>query len=127
MATNNEESPEFFNFDGMISPLKDEKEEIKGSKKLNLKLIIIISSIVLIIIILIILILTINNLGNKQIECQPGYYLPDNSKSKCQKCSVNNCDKCSGTKESSNCSSCIPNYFPFYENNILYLMESLYL
>ena len=93
MASNNEKSPEFFNFDVMSSLLKDEKEEIKGSKKLNLKLIIIISSIIFIIIILIILILIIIKLGNNQIEYESGYYLPDNSKSKCKKYSVDNCDK----------------------------------
>ena len=67
MTTNNEESPEFFNFSGMNSPLKDEKEEKKVCKKLSLKLIIIISAIILSIIILIILILVIK-LGNKQKE-----------------------------------------------------------
>ena len=119
MATNKEESPEFFNFNGMNSPLNEEKEEIKGCRKMSIKLIIIISSIILSIILLIILFLIINKLGNKQKECESGYYLPDDQKSQCRKCSVDNCDKSSGTKESNICFSCIPNYFPFYENNLL--------
>ena len=43
MASVNEEndSPDFFNFDGMSSPLKNEKEDIKEKKKFNLKIIII--------------------------------------------------------------------------------------
>ena len=34
MSTNNEEndSPEFFNFDGMSSPLKDEKKDLEEKK-----------------------------------------------------------------------------------------------
>ena len=99
----------------MSSPLENGKEEIKGNKILNLKLIIIISVIILNIILLIVLILVLVN----KVECESGYYLPEDDESNCQKCSVDNCDKCSGTKESNICSSCISKFFPIYEDNIL--------
>jgi len=111
------DSPQFLNFDNMSTPSKNDQNEIKVKSKLSLKVKLIIFSIILIIILLIILI--IYNLSKSPKDCQTGYYLPDDSKSKCEKCSVDNCDKCSGTKESNICSSCFPNYIPFYENNIL--------
>ena len=101
----------------MSNPSKNNDNKIKVKGKLSLKVKLIIFSIILIIIILIILI--IYNLLKSPKDCETGYYLPDDSKSKCEKCSVDNCDKCSGTKESNICSSCISNYIPFYENNIL--------
>ena len=113
------DSPQFLNFDNMSTPSKNDKNEIKVKSKLSLKVKLIIFSIILIIILLIILI--IYNLSKSPKDCPTGYYLPDDSKLKCEKCSVDNCDKCSGTKESNICSSCFPNYFPFYENNILKL------
>ena len=41
-------------------------------------------------------------------KCNIGYYLPenDNIKLTCQKCSVENCEKCFGTKNNDTCSSC---------------------
>ena len=108
--------PQFLNFDNMSTPSKNDNKEIKTQSKLSLRMKIIIFSIIFIFIILIILIIYIL-LQTK--DCQPGYFLPDDSKSKCLKCTVENCDKCSGTKESNTCSSCILNYFPLYENNIL--------
>lgn len=111
----NKESPEFSNFDRMTSPLDGEKEEIKVNKTLGLKFIIIISVIILSIILLIVLIVVLN----KKKECESGYYLPEDDKSNCQKCSVDNCDKCSGTKDSNVCSSCISTFFPIHEDNIL--------
>ena len=120
MASVNEEndSPDFFNFDGMSSPLKNEKEDIKEKKKFNLKIIIIIS-IVLLIIIAIILFVFIYKLLNPEIICGSGSFLPDDSKSECYPCSLKYCDKCSGTKGSNICTSCISNSFPFKENNVL--------
>ena len=66
------------------------------------------------IILVIILILVIINSG-----CGSGYYIPEDDQSSCLKCSVDNCDECSGTKESNICSSCKSKFFPNYENNIL--------
>ena len=111
------DSPQFLNFDNMSSPLKIDDEEIKIKKKISLKLILFI--IVIITIIIISIILIIYKLSDKKIECKSGYYLPVNSKSECLKCSIESCDKCSGSKEFNTCTSCFSNYFPFYENNEL--------
>ena len=110
------DSPQFLNFDNMSSPSKNDNKEIKVTNKISLRMKLIIFSIIIIIIILIVLIIFFMQ---KPKECQSGYFLPEDSKSKCQQCSIKNCDKCSGTKESNFCSSCISNYFPFYENNTL--------
>ncbi len=124
MSTNNEEndSPEFFNFDGMSAPLKDEKNDTQEKKKLNLK-IIIIASFILVIAILAISIYFIIQAINKPPPCKSGYFFPSDAKSKseseCTKCSLENCEKCSGTKESNVCTSCFSNYFPIKENNEL--------
>jgi len=107
----NKESPEFSTFDGMSSPLENEKKE---SKKLNLKLILIISGVILSIILIIIIILVIIN-----SRCGSGYYVPEDDQSVCLKCSVDNCDECSGTKESNICSSCKSKFFPVYEIDVL--------
>ena len=125
MSEINEEndSPEFFNFDGMSSPLKDEKKDKQEKKRFKLKRFIIIISIIMIIAILAISIYFIIQAITKEeeIECNPGYYFPNDeetkSKSNCKKCSVDNCDKCSGTKEVNTCKSCISNYFAINENN----------
>ena len=47
------------------------------------------------------------------ISCNNGYYLPtdDTIKEKCQKCSVENCKSCSGTRANNICNTCIDNYF----------------
>jgi len=125
MSTNNEEndSPEFFNFDGMSAPLKDEKKDIQERKKLNLKIIIIITSIILVITVLAISIYFIIKAINKEPPCKSGYFYPrdaeSNSESECTKCSLENCDKCSGTKISNICTSCFPNYFSIKEGDIL--------
>ena len=117
METNintNKEPHEFSTFDGMSSPWENGKEEIKGNKTLNLKLIIIISVITLSIILLIVLILVLVFDG-----CGSGYYLPEDDNSICQKCSIDNCDKCSGTKDSNICSSYLSKFIPIYEDDIL--------
>ena len=108
--------PQFLNFDNMSSPSKKGNNEINVKNKLSLRMKLIIFSIIIIIIILIVLIIYF--MQNPK-ECPSRYFLPDDSKSKCQQCSLKNCDKCFGTKDSNLCSSCISNFFPFYENNIL--------
>ena len=111
------DSPQFLNFDNMSNSSKNDNKEIKVQSKLSLRMKIIIFSIIFIIIIILIILIIYKLLQPK--ECEPGHFLPDDSKSKCMKCTIQNCDKCFGTKESNTCSSCILNYFPFYENNIL--------
>jgi len=92
MSTINEEndSPEFFNFDGMISPLKDEKKDIQEKKRFNLKLLIIVGSIIIIIILAISIYFFIK-LNEPSLECKPGKFFPENSEKK----SESDCEKCS--------------------------------
>ena len=105
------------NFDNMNSSLKIDNEEIKIKKRINLKVILLI--LVILIIVIVSIILIIYKSSDKKLECKSGYFLPDDSKSECHKCTLENCDKCFGTRGSNACSSCISNYFPVYENNIL--------
>ena len=109
------DSPQFLKFDNMSDPSKKDNNEIMLKSKLSLRMKLIIFSIIILIIIFIILIIYILI---KPKDCESGYFLPNDS-SGCQQCSLKNCDKCSGTKESNFCSSCVLNYFPFYENDIL--------
>ena len=51
-------------------------------------------------------------------SCNSGYYLPEDETTniKCQKCSIKNCEKCSGNKSSDICISCEDYALPIYEN-----------
>ena len=51
--------------------------------------------------------------------CEPGYFIPqdDTTKSKCEKCSVENCNKCEGTKLTNKCILCNEYLTPIYEEN----------
>ena len=113
----------------------DNSEEEVPKPKNNKKLIIIISLIIGIIIvgIIIFLIIFFTNEEEKNIEncleydkeknicltCISGYYLPEDEpkKIKCQKCSVENCDKCQGTTNNDTCISCSSYLTPIYVNN----------
>ena len=55
------------------------------------------------------------------IICDIGYFIPsDNDKEKaCQKCKVENCKICSGTKEVNECTLCQDGFTPIIENNII--------
>jgi hypothetical protein len=106
-----------------ITHLVDEEVVKIEKKNCILRFLTINTIILLMIIILIVISITlffiIKLLNKPPIGCESGYFIPIDSKLKCQKCTLENCDACSGTKDSNICSSCIPNYFPFYENNIL--------
>ena len=56
---------------------------------------------------------------NECTSCNFGYFMPEDEERKvnCQKCTVDYCDECSGTKNSSKCESCISSYSPIYEGN----------
>ena len=57
---------------------------------------------------------------DKRINCTAGYYFPvdDNSSNKqCLKCSVENCQNCSGNLNSNTCISCLSSLIPKYDNN----------
>ena len=116
------DSPDRYSFDKITHLVNEEVVKIE-KKNCFLRFItinsIIVLMVIIIIIISIILFLIIKLLNKPPIGCESGYFIPIDSNSKCQKCTLENCDACSGTKESNVCSLCIPNYFPFYENNIL--------
>ena len=52
----------------------------------------------------------------EKLKCEPGYFLPEDGK-KCQKCSVENCNICQGTKLSDICLSCNSYLTPIYEED----------
>ena len=56
---------------------------------------------------------------NKCTACNSGYFIPEDEKSQsnCQKCAVDKCLECSGTKNSNKCKACINLYKPIYEGN----------
>ena len=58
---------------------------------------------------------------NECIDCNPGYYIPsdDDIRLKCQRCSLDNCQFCHGTKDSNICDLCDDNYEPQIENDII--------
>ena len=66
-----------------------------------------------------------NPQDNNDIKCNIGYFIPeDDNKKECQKCSIENCEKCYGTKLSNICSSCINSYEAIYENSIIKSCDS---
>ena len=50
-------------------------------------------------------------------KCATGYFIPDNSITEflCEKCSLENCDKCEGERNNDKCITCKNNYLPEYE------------
>ena len=48
---------------------------------------------------------------NKKPNCKSGYYLPDDDKSICYKCQLENCETCQGSINSQKCVSCKKNYY----------------
>ena len=61
--------------------------------------------------------LTFNKEKNQCSICNPGYFLPDEdtTKQKCEKCDIQNCKICKGTKKSNLCLSCINSFVPNYK------------
>ena len=52
----------------------------------------------------------------KDNSCEEGFFIPTDSKGKqCQKCSIENCSKCSGTKKNNICTSCMEFYMPIFD------------
>ena len=56
---------------------------------------------------------------NECTSCNTGYFMPedDERKVECQKCTVDYCNECSGTKNTNKCKACIGSYSPKYEGN----------
>ena len=80
----------------------------KEQKAFPIKKIIIILAITIIIIFLIIILIIF--LTKEDIICEPGYYLPEDDKSQCLKCSEEHCYQCKGKKSSDICVSCYLGY-----------------
>ena len=101
------------------------KKEKKSYKKLFIFLGLGILFIVGIIILLIFL-LKGNEKDKEEIKCDPGYFLvvdKEPIKENCQKCSLENCEICHGTKLNNECTSCGDEFFPIYENNTIKVCE----
>ena len=60
-----------------------------------------------------------NSSDKNFIECQPGYYVPNDSENNynCEKCSLENCEKCNGEKNNNFCISCKNGFFPKKDEN----------
>ena len=65
--------------------------------------------------------LTCDNVEDICSSCNMGYYLPTDSETKleCQKCSLENCQACEGTKSSDICTLCKQNYSPVYQDGVI--------
>lgn len=50
----------------------------------------------------------------KDSTCPEGFYMPTNDKN-CQKCSIENCSKCSGDKKNNICLSCMKSFNPVFD------------
>ena len=46
------------------------------------------------------------------LECNGGFYLPEENKTHCEKCSIENCEKC----KNNNCSKCFDGFLTKIEN-----------
>ena len=84
--------------------------------------------IILIIIIIVFLFLYLSkinkirtNKNKKEIICGYGLFLPEDDKTKCIKCSIENCSNCIGTKLNNTCNKCKPDLNPIYEDNKIIL------
>ena len=106
------------------------EDKIASEKKKKLLVIIIlILSIIIIVTITIFLIFYLlkRSSGKEQVICPPGYFNPtdDSTKEICQECSVDNCEKCSGTKLNNICEMCNNTFFPVYEKNNIIICEPI--
>jgi len=61
------------------------------------------------------------NKNKNEIFCDNGLFLPEDDKTKCIKCSMENCNLCFGTKLNNICNKCNPNANPIYEDNKIIL------
>ena len=91
----------------------------KQNTKRNLYLLIIL------VIIIIIIIICFLASSEKEITCPKGYFIPNdaNDKSKCMKCSVENCEVCSGEILSNTCTSCKQYLTPIFENEKIWTIN----
>ena len=86
--------------------------DLKTNSKKKYIRIIFLLGILICILILIIIIVSISKKENKKIICESGYFLPEDSNSKkCEKCSLDNCEKCFGMIKVNICQECKQNFF----------------
>ena len=61
------------------------------------------------------------NKNKNEIICDNGLFLPEDDKTKCIKCSIENCNECIGTKLNNICIKCKSGLNPIYEDNNIIL------
>ena len=106
MESNSESNRESYQQFGANDPTED-RDKPEQAKSFPTKKIIIIISLLIIIIALIIVIIL---LTKKTLTCDEGYYLPEDDKSQCLKCSEEHCKECQGRKNLNICTSCFLGY-----------------
>ena len=62
-----------------------------------------------------------SNNNTNDIICEDGLFLPEDDKSNCVKCSIENCIKCFGSKLNHFCNKCEPGFNSIYEDNKIVL------
>ena len=64
--------------------------------------------------------------SNKIIICEPGYYLPEEDKDSCKRCSIIGCETCHGNNTINYCDSCFSDYFSKYiDNNLICIKKDI--
>jgi len=103
---------------------KIKDENIKNIKKIETKnicllliLILLTSSIIFICLFFTKINKNIKDNIKDEITCYNGLFLPEDDKTKCIKCSIENCNECTGTKLNNICNKCNPSFYPIYEDN----------
>ena len=153
MNTHNQTKRELQNNEVVYKKEEIEKDEQKTSKKKYIRLLLLILGLISIALIIFLSIflrrkkddqalydsceigdnekcLTCDPNTNQCSSCNPGYFVPDDAeiKNECQKCNIDKCIKCSGSKDSNICEECAFSYKP--TNGICeskyYLIEAIY-
>ena len=108
-------------FDKLDQPLDGDLNI--NSKKRYIRLIILLSILILIIILIVVIIVVSkkdDDDNDDEIICKSGYFLPDDSNNKnCEKCSLDNCEKCFGKITSNICKECEKDFFPNKEKDVI--------
>ena len=62
-----------------------------------------------------------NKNNNSKIKCDSGFYIPedDEANQNCQKCTVENCEKCVGNKYMNFCTECKVGFQPIFEKEMV--------
>ena len=118
---NKEEELKYSQFDKLDHPNNGDINT--NSKKRYIRLIILLSILILIIILIVVIIVVSkkdDDDNDDEIICKSGYFLPDDSTDKnCEKCSLDNCEKCFGKITSNICKECEKDFFPNKEKDVI--------